>query len=58
MNIIPLCSFELSILVGLEIDFAEPTVDDGLVVDQRINRFSNLGPGKAQKQKHVTIIEF
>ncbi len=33
MNIIPLYRFESSILVGLDIDFAEPTVEDGLVVE-------------------------
>jgi len=33
MNIIPLYRFESSILVGLDIDFVEPTVEDGLVVE-------------------------
>lgn len=37
MNIIPLYRFESSILVGLDIDFAEPTVEDGLVVEIDLN---------------------
>ncbi len=33
MNIIPLYRFESSVLVGLDIDYVAPTVEDGLVVE-------------------------
>ena len=33
MNIIPLYRFESSILVGLDIDYVEKMVEDGLVVE-------------------------